>query len=482
MLLLNKWLFFLGLALVAAGLFLTVTLAGIGAQAQAEAPPTFDDVPANAWYRSSVETLAKEGIFEGTECEEGFCPGQALLRREMAIWLVRALEVGEELSDYDSRFVDVEDNDWQTPYIERLADLGITHGCKSETPHFCPDRPVSRGQMASFLTRALNLPAAPSANFSDIDYETNVHAKNIDRLAASRITVGCIREPLKYCPSRSVTRAQMATFIDRALEWRKERAAQAVVQDENPGLFLTEENELSRFVRQEVVEKYATDNPWMMEVWNYTNREDFEYVRSDLGAWTYYAYNFDSEEGLGKFDAVRIEASCLPEDSYCTESLILELAHVYTMANGVATRPGPLAMASLYFERLSGDQCVGWGLYADVAPVLVLPSSYIPEQAYWRECSHLPSTPTPGAVDVVRSAFSGDMPQWFYDAFQLPDGSLDYQAIWAEVKEIDYLSVRVAIAYQLKDEFGGYCSEQELIASILPNGPELIQPWRDGGC
>ena len=482
MLLLNRWPFFLGLALVVGGIFWAVTLAGIGAQAQTETPPTFNDVPANAWYRNPVETLAAEGVFEGTECAEGFCPEQELSRLEMAIWLIRALEAGEELSDYDSRFADIADNDWRTPYVERLADLKITLGCSQEPMRYCPNRSVTRGEMASFLTRAFDLPEAPSAGFADVDHETNVHAKNIDKLAASKITVGCNQEPLKYCPSRSVTRAQMATFIYRALKWREERAPQALVQDKNPGVFLTEENDLSRFVRQEIVEKYAAENPWLMEVWNYTNRENFEYARSDSGAGTYYAYNFDSEEGLVRFDAVRTEASCLLEDSHCTKSLLLEMAHVYTMANGVAARSGPLAVTLLYFEHLAGDQCVSSGLYADIAPVLVLPSSYVPEQSYWSECSHLPSAPTSEAIDVVRGAFSGDMPQWFYDAFQLPDGSLDYRAIWAEVKEIEHLSVRVAIAYQLKDEFGGYCSEWELIKSILSGGPDTFQPWRDGGC
>ena len=46
---------------------------------------------------------------------------------------------------------------------------------------------------------------------------TGVHAANVDALFEAGITVGCSREPLRYCPNRPVTRAQMASFLIRAL-------------------------------------------------------------------------------------------------------------------------------------------------------------------------------------------------------------------------------------------------------------------------
>jgi hypothetical protein len=41
------------------------------------------------------------------------------------------------------------------PFIEALAASGITGGCGSG--NFCPDNPVTRGQMAVFLAKALGL-------------------------------------------------------------------------------------------------------------------------------------------------------------------------------------------------------------------------------------------------------------------------------------------------------------------------------------
>ena len=104
---------------------------------------------------------------------------------------------------------------FRAPYVERLADLGVTDGCATEPARFCPYETVTRARMASFLVRAFGLPVAPSAGFADV--EGGVHAANIDALAASGVTSGCRTEPLRYCPSRATTRAQMATFLVRAL-------------------------------------------------------------------------------------------------------------------------------------------------------------------------------------------------------------------------------------------------------------------------
>jgi uncharacterized repeat protein (TIGR02059 family) len=94
--------------------------------------------------------------------------------------------------------------------INRLAAAGITTGCKPTT--FCPTASVSRAQMASLLARALALPATTTNYFSDDNGTT--HERDINRIAAAGITTGC--GPGRYCPSANVTRGQMAAFLHRA--------------------------------------------------------------------------------------------------------------------------------------------------------------------------------------------------------------------------------------------------------------------------
>lgn len=96
--------------------------------------------------------------------------------------------------------------------IERLAYAGITDGCVPD--HFCPAAAVTRGQMATFISRALRRPATDADFF--VDDDANPHQAGINRLAVANIARGCTSE--RFCPNDLVTRAQMAAFIARALD------------------------------------------------------------------------------------------------------------------------------------------------------------------------------------------------------------------------------------------------------------------------
>jgi hypothetical protein len=98
-----------------------------------------------------------------------------------------------------------------------LADNGITKGCNPPTnDRFCPESNVTRGQMAAFLARALDLTDDGGGNtFTDDD--GSVFEADIAKLAAAGITKGC-NPPTndRFCPESNVTRGQMAAFLRRA--------------------------------------------------------------------------------------------------------------------------------------------------------------------------------------------------------------------------------------------------------------------------
>ena len=178
-------------------------------------PDSFDDDGGE--HEPSINRLAKAGVLEGTECgERRICPDEPLLRWVMAVWITRILDQAPESSDSRTRFADVDPDAWWVSYVERLADLEVTVGCKTDPLRYCPDTAVMRAQMATFLVRAFDLDAAPSAGFADTVGST--HEVNIDALAAAGVTVGCKTYPLRYCPEKPVTRAQMAAFLVRALD------------------------------------------------------------------------------------------------------------------------------------------------------------------------------------------------------------------------------------------------------------------------
>ena len=186
----------------------------------------FSDSADAGVHRPAVDALAGWGYFERTGCDpDRFCPWDPIERWVMAVWLVQAL--GYTPYDTDtSRFDDVSADEWWSPYAERIARLEVTSGCKRAPLRYCPDQPVTRGQMARFLVNALRIEEAPSVGFVDTDGTT--HEAAIDALAASGITSGCNRETLSFCPDDPVTRGQMATFLHRAIG-RSDRAILAVL-------------------------------------------------------------------------------------------------------------------------------------------------------------------------------------------------------------------------------------------------------------
>ena len=166
-------------------------------------------------FEANIEALAAAGITKGCNPpnNDRFCPDDAVTRGQMAAFLVRALDLpagppGTFDDDNGSVF---EAN------IEALAAAGITRGCNPPiNDRYCPGEVVTRAQMAAFLDRALGLPAGVPGAFTD---SGGVFEANIEALAVAGITRGC-NPPVndRFCPNDPVTRGQMAAFLVRALD------------------------------------------------------------------------------------------------------------------------------------------------------------------------------------------------------------------------------------------------------------------------
>ena len=124
--------------------------------------------------------------------------------------LAMFLDRALDLAGTTTDYFDDDDGKTGEASINALAKAGITGGCGPR--RFCPTANVSRAEMAMFLDRALNLPHATTDYFDDDDGRTG--EISINDLAASEITGGCGTR--RYCPSASVTREQMAAFLYRA--------------------------------------------------------------------------------------------------------------------------------------------------------------------------------------------------------------------------------------------------------------------------
>jgi len=177
---------------------------------------SFPDMPRNNFY-PFVENLFHNGITGGC-AGGGYCPANDVTRAQMAVFLLKS----KYSSDYvpppatGTVFADVPADNGFAPWIENLAALGITGGCGGG--NYCPDSPVTRGQMAVFLLKTkegstydppdctgvfADVPCTPGTGFSDF----------IEELYSRQITGGCSTVPLNYCPTASNLRQQMAVFL-----------------------------------------------------------------------------------------------------------------------------------------------------------------------------------------------------------------------------------------------------------------------------
>ena len=169
----------------------------------------FTDTDGNP-FEEEILWLSAAGVTLGCDTAgPTFCPDDVVTRGQMASFLARALELPPASGDY---FTDDSTSTHQDN-INRLREAGVTLGCDIDGTLFCPDEEITREQMATFLVRGYGL--APSSNnlFSDT---SGTHVDNINALAASGITLGC--ETGLFCPKDPVPRRQMAAFLFRAEE------------------------------------------------------------------------------------------------------------------------------------------------------------------------------------------------------------------------------------------------------------------------
>jgi hypothetical protein len=187
----------------------------IGVLSQLAPGGTFSDDDGST-HEASIEAIAHAGVTKGCNPPAGdlYCPDSPVTRGQMSAFLARALDLAPSSAN---RFVD-DDDDIFEDSIDRLAAAGITLGCNPPAnDRFCPDQVMTRAQMAAMLVRAFGYRGGPSDRF--VDDDNDIFEDSIDRLAAAGITLGCNPpDNDRFCPRDRVTRAQMATFLTRALQ------------------------------------------------------------------------------------------------------------------------------------------------------------------------------------------------------------------------------------------------------------------------
>ncbi|MGA9768016.1 MAG: galactose oxidase-like domain-containing protein [Blastocatellia bacterium] len=116
----------------------------------------YADVNNSNPFSKFITYVGKRGIpGVADSCAPGnFCPTQAMTRKDMVVWLLRAHGINNPPPATQS-FNDVPLNDPAAPYISEAVRRGITAGCGNG--NFCPNQPVTRGEMAVFIVQTFGL-------------------------------------------------------------------------------------------------------------------------------------------------------------------------------------------------------------------------------------------------------------------------------------------------------------------------------------
>ena len=508
----------------------------------------------------------------------------------------------------ESDFADVEADEPEALFIRRLAHLRVTSGCGVQPWRYCPDESVSRSQMASLLARAFRLPVAPDANFIDVSKDS-VYFENINRLAAAGITGGCSSEPKLYCPDKPTTRAQMASFLARAVAWRGEPLQdvnepiadrptesepaptvrfsvsgqdnsvrpeveihehisgqprvswrpssnqpdqvdryilqwrrgweefnhdlqQVIGADElsngqysfsiiHPNVYgvrvvvdrggvyqATNEikvdslpNQLRDQIKENLVDVYGDQHPWLKDTWNHMNSDKFIFSVFDrIGSDASVSYSGGADGQVwAKFLTVHSSLVTYFDNPVNQKTIIHELAHVYNQSNGLTKKSGAIGIGYLYHHLLVLEnegarpyRCAAHELYADLGVLSFYDLGsefYAPfGPGYWSACGLKLGGQKLAQVnrevpEIAQSVFiDRELPDWFYDNYQNSDGSLDLEQLWADINIRDYKSAKAIMIYHLRYEFGGYCDENWIADYINRKVDNVKNPWRDGGC
>jgi glucose/arabinose dehydrogenase len=177
-------------------------------------PWSFLDVPPGLAFAPFIGRLYNNGVTGGCS-PDSYCPGAAIDRAQMAVLVLRANDntLVPPPCGSTPMFPDVPVSSPYCRWIEELARRNVVTGCGGG--QYCASAPVTRAQMAVFTLATLEgpsyvPPACTTPMFNDVP-ASDGFCRWVEELARRGIVAGCGNGA--YCPNAPVTRGEMAVFL-----------------------------------------------------------------------------------------------------------------------------------------------------------------------------------------------------------------------------------------------------------------------------
>jgi hypothetical protein len=176
---------------------------------------SFTDVPASNPFYRFIEILLHRGVTSGCTLTE-YCPSASTSREQMAVFALVAKEgqgYAPPLCTPPNLFNDVPETSPFCRWIEELANRGVVAGCGGGD--YCPTRAVTREEMAIFMLRTLDPTLVPAACAPPNVFNDVPETSPFCRWIEELAARGVVGGcgGGNYCPADDVSREQMGVFI-----------------------------------------------------------------------------------------------------------------------------------------------------------------------------------------------------------------------------------------------------------------------------
>ena len=174
----------------------------------------FVDVADDAWYAEPVAWAVSKGVTTGVD-DTHFAPEDICTRAQVVTFLWRSAGKPEPTSS-ENPFVDVNEDvgGWYYDAVLWAVENGITLG--RDATHFAPDETCTRAEVCMFLWRTLDKPDAGQNNpFQDVSAD-QWFCECVLWAVKAGVTNGT--DATHFSPDDHCTRGQIVTFLYRALK------------------------------------------------------------------------------------------------------------------------------------------------------------------------------------------------------------------------------------------------------------------------
>jgi hypothetical protein len=179
---------------------------------------TFIDIQSVPWAKDAIEIMAGLGIVNGVGNNK-FDPNSNVTRAQFAKLIINTLGITGTASE---PFSDVKSTDWFAKDVALAYKCGIITGVSST--QFAPNRSITRQEMAVMMVRAIKVKQQVTANNMNGTLSKYTDRNQIDSWAKEGVAIAIEQGLMNgmtattFSPKTNATRAQSAVIMYRFYE------------------------------------------------------------------------------------------------------------------------------------------------------------------------------------------------------------------------------------------------------------------------